>query len=52
MHEKFFNIFGKVNVDDKVKSAFKEAIVEKLTVQKYFRQKYLPKALYLIGIRL
>ena len=24
MHEKFFNIFGKVNVDDKVKSAFKE----------------------------
>ena len=34
MHEKFFNIFGKVNVDDKVKSAFKEAIVEKLTVSK------------------
>ena len=34
MHEKFLNVFGKVNADDSVRAVFKDAFVEKLTVSK------------------
>ncbi|MDD5945223.1 MAG: PolC-type DNA polymerase III [Clostridia bacterium] len=34
MHEKFLNVFGKVNADGKVREAFSDAYVERLTVSK------------------
>lgn len=34
MHEKFLNVFGKVNAENTVREAFSEAFVEKLTISK------------------
>ncbi|MCD8036472.1 MAG: PolC-type DNA polymerase III [Clostridiales bacterium] len=34
MHEKFLNVFGGVKADEKVRAAFKDAYVEKLTISK------------------